>query len=233
MGNFTSSSKASSKAKASKQSGITDLDKTILSLKTQRNKLNEQMKLLDKRADQQQQVARELLKEGRKDRALLALKKKKLTLMQQTALSAHLLNLEGMLSNIETSKQQASLFKVLQDGNEQLKAMQKLVSVADVERLMEDTAEAQAYQDELNRALGQELSGVDIGAVEAEMEALEAEEAAAAAAAMPSAPTKRPVEVELPSVPAAARVQGTGAEGTGAEEEAEKEPGRRAAMLAA
>lgn len=35
--------------------------------------------------------------------------------------------------------------QVLQEGNEQLKAMQKLVSVADVEKLMEDTAEAQEY----------------------------------------------------------------------------------------
>mmetsp|Transcript_26007 Transcript_26007/g.77104 ORF Transcript_26007/g.77104 Transcript_26007/m.77104 type:complete len:224 (+) Transcript_26007:1773-2444(+) len=222
MGNFTSSSK---KPKAS--AGITELDRTVLSLKTQRNKLNDQMKLLDKRVDRHQEVARELIKEGRKDRALLALKKKKMATMQQEQVASHVLHIESMLSNIETSKQQTALFKVLQEGNEQLKAIQKLVTVEDVEKLMEDTAEAQAYQDELNRALGVSLSGVDDAAVEAEFEILEAEEAVATAASMPSAPTERPAEQQLPAVPM--HPADTPAD-TPAEED--EQPEQRQAMLA-
>lgn len=33
-------------------------------------------------------------------------------MLQQQQLAAHIINLEGTLSNIETSKQQAALFKV-------------------------------------------------------------------------------------------------------------------------
>lgn len=52
---------------------------------------------LEARIDRHQEVARELLREGRRDRALLALKKKKLTENQLTALSTHIINVEGMV----------------------------------------------------------------------------------------------------------------------------------------
>ena len=50
------------------------------------------------------------------------------------------------MSNIETSKQQAKLVEILQKGNEALKNLQILVSIDDVKKLMDDTAEAKAYQ---------------------------------------------------------------------------------------
>jgi charged multivesicular body protein 6 len=53
---------------------------------------------LEARIDRHQEVARALLKEGRKDRALMALKKKKLTENQLSQLSAHILNVEGLVS---------------------------------------------------------------------------------------------------------------------------------------
>ena len=52
----------------------------------------------------------------------------------------------SQLSNIETSKHQARLLEVLQQGNDALKQLQKLVSIDDVKQLMADTAEAKAYQ---------------------------------------------------------------------------------------
>ena len=50
------------------------------------------------------------------------------------------------LSSIELSKQQAKVVDVLQQGNETLKQLQSLVTVDDVKKLMDDTAEAKAYQ---------------------------------------------------------------------------------------
>lgn len=65
----------SSKPKAGK---ITDVDRAVLTLKTQRKKLNDQRKRLDDSATREVGVARQLLAAGKKDRALLALKRKKL-----------------------------------------------------------------------------------------------------------------------------------------------------------
>lgn len=50
------------------------------------------------------------------------------------------------LNNIESMKQQARVFEVLQQGNDELKALQKLVAIDDVKKLLEDSAEAKAYQ---------------------------------------------------------------------------------------
>ena len=61
-------------------------------------------------------------------------------------LSTHIINVESMLSNIEISKQQNKLVQVLQQGNDALKNLQSLFSIDDVKKLMDDTAEAKAYQ---------------------------------------------------------------------------------------
>lgn len=52
---------------------------------------------LETRIDRHQEVARELLREGKRDRALVAIKKKKMTEKQLEHLSAHVLNVEGMV----------------------------------------------------------------------------------------------------------------------------------------
>ena len=84
----------------------------------------------------------------------------------------------------------------LQQGNEAQKQLQNAVSLEDVERLMEETADAREYQEQLQLALSVgSWSGEDEEAAEAEMAELEKERA-----------TKKEVVVEmedeeLPSVP--------------------------------
>lgn len=100
------------------------------------------------------------------------------------------------------------MVSALQQGNEALRRMQKAVSLEAVEQLMEDNAEARAYQEELQRALGESWTAEDDGATEAALAALESEVAREEAAELPAVPERpvaaieTPAEEELPAVPA-------------------------------
>lgn len=212
---------------------ITDGDRAILSLKAQRKKLEDQMKLLERRADQSAAAARELLAEGRRDRALVALRRKRLADNQYGNISAWLMRVEELLSGMETARQQQAVVSALKDGAAALRAAQRALSVEDVERLNEQTAEAREHHDRVRAALeSADFGEADEAAVEAELAALEADaEREEELAAMPSVPKTKVEEVEeeeaaLPAaptarVPAAARAREAAAEEAEAEEEEE------------
>jgi len=221
MGNLLSTKHTS---KTSKGPAITDVDQAILSLKAQRKKLGDQQKLLETRIERHAEVARLLVVEKKKDRALLVLKKKKLVEKQHEQLAGLLLNLEEMISNVEMSSQQNKLFNVLKQGNDALKQLQKEVTVEDVQRLMEDTADAKAYQDEVAHALAGSLTDVDEAAVEEELGALEGLVLAQEVEEMPKVPaTKVPTPTKVDAGEAVVQAQEE-------EEEQEEQPARQAVL---
>ncbi|PNW74212.1 hypothetical protein CHLRE_13g589700v5 [Chlamydomonas reinhardtii] len=233
MGGYYSKS-----SKKSKGPEITDADRAVLSLKTQRKKLEDQEKLINARLERHAEVARQLAAEGRRDRALLALRKKKLSEKQLAGLHTLIINVEEMLSNIETTKKQTVVFGALQQSNDALKQLQAQVRLEDVQRLLDDTAEAKAYQEELSALLGQQLSDTEDAEVEAELAALEEVVVDEDKMAMPTAPKTKVPEVEAAAAARAAAEAAAKAAAAAAEEEEEAEPepaveGRKAeAMLA-
>eukprot|EP00879_Flechtneria_rotunda_P010452 GHRR01010928.1.p1 GENE.GHRR01010928.1~~GHRR01010928.1.p1 ORF type:complete len:229 (+),score=94.42 GHRR01010928.1:619-1305(+) len=182
MGNLLSSSHKSSRAT------ITDHDRAVLALKAQRKKLEDQSKLLEKRIDQNVAVARELIVVQKKDRALLALKRKKLSENQLQNIQAYLMNVEDMLSNMELTKQQSNVMNALNQGNEALKKAQQGMPLDDIQRLMDESAEAKEYQDKVQDIISQQLDASDNEAVLHELEQLEAAALQEEISEMPTVP---------------------------------------------
>lgn len=218
---------------------MTDVDRAILSLKTQRKKLEDQEKLIHVRLERHAEVARQLAGEGRRDRALLALKKKKLSEKQLVQLHTLIMNVEETLSTIETNKKQAMVFQALQKGNDALKQLQAQVKLEDVQQLLDDTAEAKAYQEELSALLGGQLSAEDDEQVAAELAALEEVVADQEKLEMPAVPATKVPEAEAAAAArAAAKQQAAQAAAAGegeqeaAQEEEEEAPRQKEAMLA-
>ncbi|KAL4241606.1 Snf7 family protein [Abortiporus biennis] len=178
---------------------ITKQDRAILDLKLQRDKVKQYQKKIQAVLDREHEIAKQHLAAGQKDRALLALRRRKYqeTLLQKT--DGQLENLEGLVSTIEFSLVEVSVLHGLKQGNEVLKEIHKELNVESVEKLLEETAEAREYQREIDEMLAHNMTVEDEEAVQAELKELERETLAEQkpAISLPSVPTTQP-ESEQP-----------------------------------
>ncbi|OMO57232.1 hypothetical protein CCACVL1_25890 [Corchorus capsularis] len=172
--------------------------------------------MLDKVIEAEKQAAKDLIREKRKDRALLALKKKKAQEELLKQVDTWLLNVEQQLADIELASKQKAVSESLKAGNNAIKAIQSEINLDDVQKLMDDTEEAKAYQDEINAILGEKLSAEDEEEILAEFENLETE---MAVHDMPEVPTTAAEEqdLDLPDVPTKKPVSSNDAEIASAE----------------
>ncbi|KUI67237.1 Charged multivesicular body protein 6 [Cytospora mali] len=176
-------------------SRVTAQDKAILDLKTQRDKLHQYQRRITVLTDRETDIARQMLAQGDKKRALLALRRKKYqeSLLAQT--DAQLEQLEKLTSNVEFALIQKDVVFGLQQGTKVLKEIHsEMGGIEHVEKLMGETADAIAYQNEVSEMLGGKISNQDEDEVEDELAALEAELSEPQSQPLPNVP-----DTELPT----------------------------------
>ncbi|RMJ19745.1 hypothetical protein BHE90_006865 [Fusarium euwallaceae] len=194
-------------------SKVTAQDKAILDMKNQRDKLHQYQRRISVLTDKETEIARQMLAKGDKKRALLALRRKKYQESLLAKTDAQLAQLEKLTTDVEFALIQKDVLFGLQQGTKVLQEIHaEMGGIEHVEKLMGETADAIAYQQEVSDMLGGRISNQDEEEVEEELLALEAE-----------------VAQELPSVPIA---QPPVAEQR-QEEEAQAERRKQPAMLAA
>mmetsp|Transcript_49261 Transcript_49261/g.96641 ORF Transcript_49261/g.96641 Transcript_49261/m.96641 type:complete len:215 (+) Transcript_49261:48-692(+) len=177
--------------KPTKNAGdISEHDKAVLQLKRQRDRLIKYRKQAEKVLAREVEMAKALVLKGDKKKALLCLKKKKYQQQCIEKTETQMMNLEEMVNSIEFASMRNEFLKAYEEGKNALDYLNSQTSLEDVEKLMEDTAEAIAYQDEVNQALNGALTSEDEEAIAAELAMIEEMEAAEQVAGMVDAPTK-------------------------------------------
>lgn len=184
-----------SKKRKNTKNKITDQDRAVLDLKNSRDRLKRYQKRLDAECDKLQAQALAMVKEGRKDRALLLLKVKKLKQDQATKADSQLLSVLQLMDTIDWESQQLKVFDALKEGNAALNKLHEEMPLDKVEDLLADTAESIAMEQEISKALGGSWTDANEEDLLDELASIEQEQAAESAAAgmeaqvAPPAPT--------------------------------------------
>ncbi|KAJ7783664.1 Snf7 family [Mycena maculata] len=154
---------------------ITPQDRAILDLKLQRDKLRQYQKKIQVVLEREHAIAKTHLATGQKDRAVIALRRRKYQQSLLLKTDSQLETLEELVSTIEFSLVEVSVLHGLKQGNEVLKEIHKEMNIESVERLMDETQEAREYQREIGELLANSLTADEEDAVQEELRLLEAE----------------------------------------------------------
>ncbi|XP_017288134.1 charged multivesicular body protein 6 isoform X1 [Kryptolebias marmoratus] len=155
-----------------KQTRVTEQDKAILQLKQQRDKLRQYQKKINLQLEKERLLAKQLLKDGKKEKALLLLKKKRYQDRLLDKTENQISNLERMVQDLEFTQIERKVIDGLKVGNECLKKMHEVMSIEEVERIMDETQDSIEYQRQIDEMLAGSLTQEDEDAVLAELEAI-------------------------------------------------------------
>ncbi|XP_023684930.1 charged multivesicular body protein 6-like [Paramormyrops kingsleyae] len=170
---------------------VTEQDKAVLQLKQQRDKLKQYQKRISQQLEKERLLAKQLLKDGKKEKALLLLKKKRYQEQLLDKTETQISNLEHMVQDIEFAQIEMKVIEGLKVGNSCLKKMHEVMSIEEVEKIMDETQDAIEYQRQIDEMLSGSLTQEDEDAVLAELKAITQEDVA-----LPEVP-----EEALPTVP--------------------------------
>lgn len=206
MGGCGSKSKAPTNS--NQQEGFSDVDKALLDLKVQRDRLKKYQTNLNTVMERERTMAVQLLGEGKRDQALLCLKKRKYQQKLITQTNGMMLKLDRMVGDVEIAQVQREFYDTLKMGTAMLQKMNAEMKIEDVEELMLDNEEAIEHQKQISEMLAGSLSQDDVASVDNELDEMMREigdeQAIEMKAAMPDVPTHadvaqitaEPVQVE-------------------------------------
>merc|ERR1711937_265766 len=183
------------------KSRVTELDRAVLGLKKQRDELKRAQKRIENEEDQIKLKAKELLANEKKQKALKLLRRKKAMEKRLNQIDANLENIQGMIDQIQVTKEQHAVVQALDKGNSALKELHKIMDPEAVQRIMDDMEDEVAIQSEIDDLISKSITSVDESEIEAELDQLllkAAENVSAETVPLPDVPISG---VDLPSVP--------------------------------
>uniref|UniRef100_A0A6G1RL25 Charged multivesicular body protein 6 n=1 Tax=Hypotaenidia okinawae TaxID=2861861 RepID=A0A6G1RL25_9GRUI len=159
-----------------RRSRVTEQDKAVLQLKQQRDKLRQYQRRINLNLERERELARRLLADGRKEKALLLLKKQRYQEQLLDRTENQISNLERMVQDIEFTQIEMKVIEGLKIGNDCLNKMHQVMSIEEVERIMGETQDAVEYQRQIDEILAGSLTEEDEDAILEELNAITQEQ---------------------------------------------------------
>nr|XP_056722833.1 charged multivesicular body protein 6 isoform X1 [Euleptes europaea]XP_056723000.1 charged multivesicular body protein 6 isoform X1 [Euleptes europaea] len=159
-----------------RRSRVTEQDKAVLQLKQQRDKLKQYQKRISLQLERERRVALQLLKDGKKEKAKWLLKKKRYQEQLLDKTDNQISNLEHMVQDIEFTQIEMKVLEGLKIGNECLNKMHQVMSIEEVERIIDETQDAIEYQRQIDEMLAGSFTEEDEDAILAELDAITQEQ---------------------------------------------------------
>mmetsp|Transcript_107709 Transcript_107709/g.131428 ORF Transcript_107709/g.131428 Transcript_107709/m.131428 type:complete len:225 (+) Transcript_107709:137-811(+) len=175
--NKNNTSKKDKKNNKRKNEEMSDKEKAELELKRQRDRLKKYEITMNKKIDKETEMCKQCLKAGKKDKAKLFLRKKKYQTNLLNKARDQLLNIENLILEVESAQMSQDIFKAMKQGTELLQQINDEMPIDEVEKLMDDTAEAIEYQNEINALLSENLTNIDDDEILQELNQIEQQEA--------------------------------------------------------
>jgi len=157
----------------SSQPRITTQDRAILDMKLQRDKLKQYQKKIEHILKLEEDIAKQSLLANNKPKALVALRKKKFQENLLSKTDQQLETLQNLVSSVEFSLIEKDVLFGLNQGNQILKEIHQELSLENVERLMGETADSIAYQNEIDELLMSKMTNEEEEEVHKELELLQ------------------------------------------------------------
>ncbi|KAM4844890.1 charged multivesicular body protein 6 [Thomomys bottae] len=189
-----------------KQSRVTEQDRAILQLKQQRDKLRQYQKRVSQQLERERALARQLLRDGRKERAKLLLKKKRYREQLLDKTENQISSLEAMVQSIEFTQMEEKVLEGLQLGNACLNKMHQVMSIEEVERILDETQEAVEYQRQIEELLAGSFTQEDEDAILQELDEITQEQMALPEVPSEPLPEAKPEKVPVQAKPRQAEV---------------------------
>ncbi|XP_032627516.1 charged multivesicular body protein 6-like [Chelonoidis abingdonii] len=159
-----------------RRSRVTEQDKAMLQLKQQQDKLKQYQKWITLNLERERSVAWQLLRDGKKEKAKLLLKKKRYQEQLLDKTENQISNLECMVQDIEFTQIEMKVIEGLKTGNECLNKMHEVMSIEEVERIIDETQDAVEYQRQIDEMLAGSFTEEDEDAILEELNAITQEQ---------------------------------------------------------
>jgi len=134
----------------------------VATLKKQLNNLEVRGKSLRRQADEQKQMAKQMLKEGNRTGAKQALTRSNIYLQKYNKIQNMSLNLQTQIDTISETKATAETVKALQESTGVVRETFEEISAVDVERTMAEMEDQRDQLDMMNEALA-DTTSIEMG----------------------------------------------------------------------